>query len=468
MDQIDNDNNAVKKNSVLPSEVTMSPESPNLSNRINFPSHFPSVHSNQNNISKRLRQSSVKATKHDITKIIQSSNFSRHGKMSVRRPAKKTGKLVLNTKQRENHLLHRRMKSTTTVSVDAADIESNKKMSKTSSKKGIIGDMSTLEYCLCQTKPYYNPYVLRRVLKETINKEKDIYFIKGNTGVTLYQNGEDPIFTNNDEWYQQYNTFRQIKEKTYFLTFRLRIIFDGWKKLFRSNKFKSAGDKIKNNLFIFKPIFNKCIFDVHKLLFQCRSIITHFSLKDMPKDGYTLEAYINSHQEMTVKHHEVIKLYNGNINEVVLQCCTAIYVENDIPILGHVNLIDISQRRNLQALLKRFIKLVESYIQASVEEFIIARESQIASFFPDEFDDVIHHSDNNITSNETKEQEEAGTSATGSNEEEDATDCISFKRVSLHVYGKVNFKGNVMFELKPSFKSIHKSFQDIFDEFLQM
>ena len=71
MDQIDNDNNAVKKNSVLPSEVTMSPESPNLSNRINFPSHFPSVHSNQNNISKRLRQSSVKATKHDITKIIQ-------------------------------------------------------------------------------------------------------------------------------------------------------------------------------------------------------------------------------------------------------------------------------------------------------------------------------------------------------------------------------------------------------------
>ena len=36
MDQIDNDNNAVKKNSVLPSEVTMSPESPNLSNRINY------------------------------------------------------------------------------------------------------------------------------------------------------------------------------------------------------------------------------------------------------------------------------------------------------------------------------------------------------------------------------------------------------------------------------------------------
>ena len=27
------------------------------------------------------------------------------------------------------------------------------------------------------------------------------------------------------------------------------------------------------------------------------------------------------------------QLYNGNINEVVLQCCTAIYVENDIPIL---------------------------------------------------------------------------------------------------------------------------------------
>ena len=69
---------------------------------------------------------------------------------------------------------------------------------------------------------------------------------------------------------------------------------------------------------------------------------------------------------------------------------------------------------------------------------------------------------------QTKEQEEAGTSATGSNEEEDATDCISFKRVFLHVYGKINFKGNVMFELKPSFKSIHKSFQDVFDEFLQM
>ena len=46
-----------------------------------------------------------------------------------------------------------------------------------------------------------------------------------------------------------------------------------------------------------------------------------------------------------------------------------------------------------------------------------------------------------LLSNETKEQEEAGTSATGSNEEEDATDCISFKRVSLHVYGKINFKG---------------------------
>ena len=86
-------------------------------------------------------------------------------------------------------------------------------------------------------------------------------------------------------------------------------------------------------------------------------------------------------------------------------------------------------------------------------------ESQIASFFPDEFDDVIHHSDNNITSNETKEQEEAGTSAIGSNEEEDATDCISFKRVS-HTREETHFY--LAFPAKLRLKHTHFILSDSF------
>jgi hypothetical protein len=425
---------------VVPNKVPANPEISHIRNRINLT--LPSVLSHKNNkvtkeakrLIKTIENNRIPNAPHDVIK-----------NLSVRRPTNKIVRHSTTKKQRETHLLHRRVKKST-VSVAAAKVDDN----------------TTLNYCLCQAKPYYNPYKLRRVKKQDINEKNGIYFIKNNIGVTLYQYGEDPIFTNNDIWEKQHRLFSVIKKKKYFLTFRQRTVFVAWKKICRNNKFTNAGNKIRNTLFVFKPIYNKSIFDIHELLQTCRNIITHFSKENIPNDGYNLDEFLTTQRNFIQSHHEVIKLHHKKIKDVVLQCCTDIYIANDIPIEGHVNLVDISQRRNLQALLKRYIKLIEFYIRANVEAFIVDRELQISTFFPAGGTICLGDTSGSINFSDSEEEKEE---MEGNNK----NITNHFKRIFILIHGKVNFKEeNKLFEMKPSFPTIRESLNNIFDEFLQM
>ena len=64
------------------------------------------------------------------------------------------------------------------------------------------------------------------------------------------------------------------------------------------------------------------------------------------------------------------------------------YSKREIPIEGYVHLIDKSKRRNLQQVLKRFIKLIESYLRANLEDMLIEREAVISRAFAQRSDNA--------------------------------------------------------------------------------
>ena len=112
-------------------------------------------------------------------------------------------------KGRGNHLRHRLLKGTDTT----------KSSYSSTSRSSTSNEDCTLQYCQCQKVPYYNPYTLHYVSKHRINTELDTYFIKGEHGITMYQNGEEPVFTAPNRWDKQRRNFSLIKENHFFYTF---------------------------------------------------------------------------------------------------------------------------------------------------------------------------------------------------------------------------------------------------------
>ena len=176
---------------------------------------------------------------------------SNAGLRPVSRPKK--GREGFKRKGRGNHLRHRLLKGT-----------DNTKNSYPTCRSSTSNEDCTLQYCQCQKLPYYNPYALYYVSKRQINTELDTYFIEGEHGITMYKNGEEPVFTSTKSWNEQKRNFSLIKEKSFFLHFWQRKIFTRWKRIFRRHKFESAAALICKTLFLFSPNFDKCIYEVQK------------------------------------------------------------------------------------------------------------------------------------------------------------------------------------------------------------
>ena len=142
------------------------------------------------------------------------------------------------------------------------------------------------------------------------------------------------------------------------------------------------------------------------------------------------------------RHRTILKSYKRKIYENVYDCCMFNYSKHKIPIEGYVHLIDKSKRRNLQQVLKRFIKLIESYLRANLEEMLIKRESKISEIFTQKVQATpqVETAENNLASKNN----------------------IIF----LNVHGEVDFESQEPFKLRPQLSTIIDSIRKAFDNFL--
>ena len=212
--------------------------------------------------------------------------------------------------------------------------------------------------------------------------------------------------------------------------------------MFRRHKFESAAALICKTLFLFSPSFDKCIYEVQKLLQECRKLITQFDFENLSRKGCDLEEFVESLILAGNSHSVVLKAYKRKIYENVYDCCMLNYSRREIPIEGYVHLIDKSKRRNLQQVLKRFIKLIESYLRANLEEMLIEREAVISRAF--------------APKDQTMPQVE--------NVKKNLAYDNNF--IFLHVHGRLDLDSEELFKLRPQLPTIVDSIRKVFDTFL--
>ena len=87
--------------------------------------------------------------------------------------------------------------------------------------------------------------------------------------------------------------------------------------MFRRHKIDAAAALICKTLFLFSPNFDKCIYEVQKLLQECRKLITQFDFENLSRKGCDLEKFVESLILAGNSHSVVLKKYKSKIYENV-------------------------------------------------------------------------------------------------------------------------------------------------------
>ena len=244
---------------------------------------------------------------------------------------------------------------------------------------------ATFDYGKCQRYPFYDPYTLHPVLKKFAvgisGRYKGLYFTKTKSGVTMYNDGE-ATFTPLERWVEEKSKFNSIKRKRFFRFNRELTVFSAWKKRHRQRKLMYASSRVEKKHFLFDPVAGPCIKQIHDMMSSLRQKLVCVKPDLNGSSGrISLDKYVRSQNAIGCRHKTAFCSVLQNIKLIVLVACKTFYAVKNIPIEGHVHLIDISQRRNLQAILSKFIKLIEFNLQANILDTFRAREQAITSLF---------------------------------------------------------------------------------------
>ena len=114
------------------------------------------------------------------------------------------------------------------------------------------------------------------------------------------------------------------------------------------------------------------IIDLERTLTQCNS---NEVTMGSHSEGKSFKNFLKEQASVVDVHKQVLFSFFKDANNIVSLACEDMYSSRNIPLVGHVRLVDISQRRNLQVILAKFVRLMEFYVANKVKDALLVRET---------------------------------------------------------------------------------------------